>query len=84
VLVEFTFNPSTQVEDASEYMWVRGQPGPQSEFQDSQGYIVKPCLKKPTNQLTKNPKPPPQQKTKQTKKCLDNTQLSCIEGVYHL
>jgi hypothetical protein len=26
--------------------WVRGQPGPQSEFQDSQGYTEKPCLKK--------------------------------------
>jgi hypothetical protein len=26
--------------------WVRGQPGLQSEFQDSQGYTEKPCLKK--------------------------------------
>jgi hypothetical protein len=26
--------------------WVRGQPGPQSEFQDSQGYTEKPCLEK--------------------------------------
>jgi hypothetical protein len=26
--------------------WVPGQPGLQSEFQDSQGYIEKPCLKK--------------------------------------
>jgi hypothetical protein len=25
---------------------VRGQPGLQCEFQDSQGYTVKPCLKK--------------------------------------
>jgi len=25
--------------------WVRGQPGLQSEFQDSQGYTEKPCLK---------------------------------------
>jgi hypothetical protein len=24
--------------------WVRGQPGLQSEFQDSQGYTEKPCL----------------------------------------
>jgi hypothetical protein len=29
---------------------VRGQPGLQSEFQDSQGYIEKPCLKKPKKQ----------------------------------
>ena len=28
--------------------WVRGQPGLQSEFQDSQGYTEKPCLKNKT------------------------------------
>jgi hypothetical protein len=27
--------------------WVRGQPGLQSEFQDSQGYTEKPCLEIP-------------------------------------
>jgi hypothetical protein len=27
--------------------WVRGQPGLQSEFQDSQGYTEKPCFEKP-------------------------------------
>ena len=26
--------------------WVRGQPGLQREFQDSQGYTEKPCLEK--------------------------------------
>jgi hypothetical protein len=26
--------------------WVRGQPGLQSEFQVTQGYTEKPCLKK--------------------------------------
>jgi hypothetical protein len=26
--------------------WVQGQPGLQSEFQDSQDYTEKPCLKK--------------------------------------
>jgi hypothetical protein len=26
--------------------WVRGQPGLKSEFQDSQGYTEKPCLKR--------------------------------------
>jgi hypothetical protein len=30
--------------------WVRGQPGLQSEFQDSQGYTEKPCLEKPKKQ----------------------------------
>jgi hypothetical protein len=29
--------------------WVWGQPGLQSEFQDSQGYTEKPCLEKQTN-----------------------------------
>jgi hypothetical protein len=34
--------------------WVRGQPGLQSEFQDSQGYTKKPCLGKTTiNQSNK-------------------------------
>jgi hypothetical protein len=33
--------------------WVRGQPGLQSEFQDSQGYTEKPCLQnKQTNKQT--------------------------------
>ena len=32
--------------------WVRGQPGLQSEFQDSQGYTEKPCLRKQTNKQT--------------------------------
>jgi hypothetical protein len=34
---------------------VRGQPGLQSEFQDSQGYTQKPCLEKQnkTNKQTK-------------------------------
>jgi hypothetical protein len=31
--------------------WVRGQPGLQSEFQDSLGYTEKPCLE--TNKQTK-------------------------------
>jgi hypothetical protein len=33
--------------------WVWGQPGLQSEFQDSQGYTEKPCLKKNKKQKTK-------------------------------
>jgi hypothetical protein len=39
--------------------WVRGQPGLQSEFQDTQSYTEKPCLKKtkkPKNKKQKNPK----------------------------
>jgi hypothetical protein len=40
--------------------WVWGQPGLKSEFQDSQGYTEKPCLKNKTKQKQK-------QKQKQTK-----------------
>jgi hypothetical protein len=38
--------------------WVRGQPGLQSEFQDSQGYTEKPCLEKQnkTNKQTNKQK----------------------------
>jgi hypothetical protein len=32
--------------------WVRGQPGLQSEFQDSQGFTQKPCLEKTTKTTT--------------------------------
>jgi hypothetical protein len=41
-VVTHTFNPSTWQAD----FWVRGQPGLQNEFQDSQVYTEKPCLKK--------------------------------------
>jgi hypothetical protein len=33
--------------------WVRGQPGLQSELQDSQGYTEKPCLEKPKKKKKK-------------------------------
>jgi hypothetical protein len=42
--------------------WVPGQPGLQSEFQDSQGYTEKPCLKK----TKQNIKTTNKQKTKTT------------------
>jgi hypothetical protein len=37
-------------------VWVRGQPGLQSEFQDSQGYTEKPCLEIPNHHPTDPPK----------------------------
>jgi hypothetical protein len=43
-VVAHTFNPSTRV---------RGQPGLQSEFQDSQDYTEKPCLEKPKKKKKK-------------------------------
>jgi hypothetical protein len=33
--------------------WVRGQPGLQSEFQDSQDYTEIPCLEKPKKKKKK-------------------------------
>jgi hypothetical protein len=43
-VVAHTFNPSTWRQRRVDF-WVQGQPGLQSEFQDSQGYTEKPCLK---------------------------------------
>jgi hypothetical protein len=45
VVVAHAFNASTWKAEAMDF-WVRGQPGLQSEFQDSQGYTEKPCLEK--------------------------------------
>ena len=47
--------------------WVQGQPGLQSEFQDSQSYTEKPFLEKTTTTTTKKkkkPKKPPKQQQK--------------------
>jgi hypothetical protein len=38
--------------------WVRGQPGLQSEFRDSQGYTEKPCLENKQTNKHKNKKSP--------------------------
>jgi hypothetical protein len=42
-VVAHAFNPSTWEAEAGGF---QGQPGLQSEFQDSQGYREKPCLEK--------------------------------------
>ena len=48
--------------------WLRGQPGLQSELQDSQGYIENPCLrKKNQNTKKKHPNKQTKRKNKQTK-----------------
>jgi hypothetical protein len=59
VVVTYPFNPSTQEAEAGRSLWVWGQPGLQSEFQDSQGSTEKPFLKnkkakQSTNQSNKN------------------------------
>ena len=46
VMYIFIFNPSTWEAEAVRSLWVPDQPGLHSEFQDSQGYIIRLCLKK--------------------------------------
>jgi hypothetical protein len=41
-----TLIPAFGRQEAGRSLWVRGQPDLQSEFQDSQGYTEKPCLRK--------------------------------------
>ena len=49
-MVTHAFNPSTWEAEASGSLWDQGQPGLQSEFQDSQGYTEKLCLRKKKKQ----------------------------------
>jgi hypothetical protein len=58
-MVEQAFNPSTQEAEAGRFLSSRPA-GLQSDFQDSQDYTEKHCLKK--NKKTKN-------KKQKTKKC---------------
>jgi hypothetical protein len=44
-VVAHAFNPSTWRQRQAD-LWVQGQPGLQSEFQETQGFTEKPCLKK--------------------------------------
>jgi hypothetical protein len=48
-VVTHAFNPSTWEAEAGGFLSL-GQPGLQSEFQDSQAYTEKPCLEKPQKQ----------------------------------
>ena len=50
LVVVWDFNPNTWNTEAGGSLWVQGQPGLQSEFQDSQDcYTEKPCLKRTKN-----------------------------------
>ena len=49
-MVGHTFNFSTHDADAGRSLWVQGQPGLNSEFQDSQGYGERLCLKEKQKQ----------------------------------
>jgi hypothetical protein len=52
-MVVHTFNPSTWEQRQADFS-VRGQPGLQSEFQDSQGYTEKPCLENKNKNKNQN------------------------------
>jgi hypothetical protein len=54
-MVAHAFNPKLGRQRQANF-WVRGQPGLQSEFQDSQDYTEKPCLDKKQKQKTKQNK----------------------------
>jgi hypothetical protein len=45
-MVAHVFHPSTQEAEAGGSLWVRGQPGLQSEFQESQDYEERLSQKK--------------------------------------
>jgi hypothetical protein len=48
--VTHSFNPSTQEAGAGRSLWVLGQPGLQSEFQDSPVLLRELCLKNQNKQ----------------------------------
>jgi hypothetical protein len=54
-VVVHTFNPELEGQRQVDF-WVWGQPGLQSEFQESQGYTERPCLKKKQNNNNKKKK----------------------------
>ena len=54
MVVVHVFDPSTQEAEAGGSLCVQGQPGLHREFQDGQGYIVRPCLKKQTKSPRKD------------------------------
>jgi hypothetical protein len=51
-VVAHAFNLSTWEAEAGGFLSLRPGPGLQSEFQDSQGYTEKPCLKKQKQKQT--------------------------------
>jgi hypothetical protein len=54
-MVAHAFNPNTPEAEAGGFLNpIRGQPGLQSEFHDSQGYTEKPCLEKPKKKKKKS------------------------------
>jgi hypothetical protein len=63
-VVAHAFNPSTWEAEAGGFL---GQPDLQSEFQDSQGYTEKPCLKKKKKKKKRKKERNKEKKTKNPK-----------------
>lgn len=70
------FNPSHWEAKADGSLWVKGQSGLHSEFQNSQGYYMEePCLKTfPPSQ------PPPQKKERRKKRKNEYFQVQVLNG----
>jgi hypothetical protein len=71
-----TFDPSTREAERQVDFWVPGQPGVQSECQDSQGYTEKPCLE-PTKTKKTN-----KEQNKQTKNILSPNNYQSLSLLY--
>jgi hypothetical protein len=66
-VVVLASNTRTWEAEAGGFLSSRGQPGLQSEFQDSQGYTEKPCLEN-NNNSNNNKTKQKEKKRKQRKK----------------
>jgi hypothetical protein len=75
-MVAHAFNPSTWDAETGGYLrlWVQGQTGLQSEFQDSQGYTEKPCVKTKQNKTNKTKQNKTQHNTTQQNKTQETNQ----------
>jgi hypothetical protein len=62
--------------------WVQGQPGLQSEFQDSQGYTEKPCLGKKKRKEKKR-KEKKRKEKKRKKKKRKGKKLKTLEKIHN-
>jgi hypothetical protein len=64
---ELGWNPALGRQRQADF-WVRGQPGLQNEFQDSQGYTETPCHKKKKKKKKKKEKKEKKERKKERKK----------------
>ena len=77
-MVAHIFNPALGRHRQADFL-VQGQPGLQSEFQDSQGYTDKPCLKK---EIRKERKEGKKERVKERLTRMLNEPKSCDQRYY--